>query len=246
MELRICENPQSLGQSAAEQTARVLRQCIRTQGQARLLLSTGASQFDTLSALVQQEVDWSRVEMFHLDEYCDLPETHPASFRRYLTERFIRKLPVALKQVHFVTGKPEDIPALTAQLRAAPIDLGLIGIGENAHIAFNDPPADFETEQAYIPVTLDEQCRRQQLGEGWFETLEQVPRQAISMTVRQIMSCRRIISCVPYPVKAEAVRRTLTAKETTNRIPATILKEHPDFTLYLDRDSARDILTVRL
>lgn len=246
MELRICENPQSLGQSAAEQTARVLRQCIRTQGQARLLLSTGASQFDTLSALVQQEVDWSRVEMFHLDEYCDLPETHPASFRRYLTERFIRKLPVALKQVHFVTGKPEDIPALTAQLRAAPIDLGLIGIGENAHIAFNDPPADFETEQAYIPVTLDEQCRRQQLGEGWFETLEQVPRQAISMTVRQIMSCRRIISCVPYPVKAEAVRRTLTAKETTNQIPATILKEHPDFTLYLDRDSARDILTVGL
>lgn len=246
MELRICENPQALGRSAAEQAAQVLRRCIQTQGQARLLLSTGASQFDTLSALVQQEVDWSRVEMFHLDEYCDLPEDHPASFRRYLTERFIRKLPVALKQVHFVTGAPEDIPTLTAQLRAAPIDLGLIGIGENTHIAFNDPPADFEAEEAYIPVILDEQCRRQQLGEGWFETLEQVPRQAVSMTVRQIMSCRRIISCVPYPVKAEAVSKTLRARETTNRIPATILKEHPDFTLYLDRDSAQDILAVRL
>ena len=151
-------------------------------------------------------------------------------------------LPAPLKAVHFVSGVVADLPALTAEIRRAPIDVGLIGIGENGHIAFNDPPADFDTEESYIVVDLDERCRRQQLGEGWFPTLDDVPKQAISMTVRQIMACRKIVSCVPYPVKADAVRKTLTATETTNLVPATILKEHPEFMLYLDADSARDVL----
>lgn len=242
MEIRICANPQALGLSAAEYVARLLRQTVSEKGSARLLLSTGASQFATLAALTKQDVDWTKVEMFHLDEYMDMSENHPASFRKYLKERFIDLLPVKLKAVHFVSGAVADLPALTAELRRAPVDVGLIGIGENGHIAFNDPPADFASEEAYIVVDLDERCRRQQLGEGWFATLDEVPRQAVSMTVRQIMSCEKIVSCVPYPVKAEAVRRTLTASETTNLIPATILKEHPDFVLYLDGDSAKDVL----
>ena len=242
MEIRICKNPEALGESAARQVSELLNRCIAEKGSARILLSTGASQFGTFTALVKQDVDWSKVEMFHLDEYIEFPDTHPASFRKYLQERFIDLLPCPMKAVHFVSGVVADLPALTAEIRKAPIDVGLIGIGENGHIAFNDPPADFDTDEAYIVVELDERCRRQQLGEGWFATLNDVPKQAISMTVKQIMSCEKIISCVPYPVKAEAVRKTLTAGETTNLIPATMLKEHKDFLLYLDADSAKDVI----
>ena len=149
-----------------------------------------------------------------------------------------------LAAVHFVDGTQENIAHLTEELRRAPIDIGLIGIGENGHIAFNDPPADFDTKDAYIVVNLNETCKKQQLGEGWFATMDDVPKQAVSMTPYQIMQCRRIVSCVPYAVKAEAVEKTLCAKEVTNLVPATLLKTHPDFILYLDRESASRVLAL--
>ena len=241
MEIRICENPDALGKSAAQFVAEQLRKIIKENGCARIALSTGASQFDTIKHLVLQDVDWSKVEMFHLDEYVDLPITHPASFRKYLKERFVDKVST-LKAAHFVDGTKEGIARLTEEITAAPIDIGLIGIGENTHIAFNDPPADFDTQQSYIIVNLDEACRRQQLGEGWFPTIDDVPRQAVSMTVSQIMKCKKIVSCVPYAVKANAIMKTITTKETTNLVPATKLKEHSDFVLYLDIDSAKEVL----
>lgn len=241
MEIRICKNPDELGKSAAAHVAEQLRKIIAEKGYARIALSTGASQFDTIKHLVLEDVDWSKVEMFHLDEYVDLPESHPASFRKYLKERFVNKVG-ALKAAHFVDGTKEGIAALTEQITREPIDIGLIGIGENTHIAFNDPPADFDTKESYIVVNLDMACRNQQMGEGWFKTFDEVPKQAVSMTVHQIMQCKKIVSCVPYAVKADAVYKTLTAKETTNLIPATKLKEHPDFTLYVDMDSAKEIL----
>ena len=241
MEIRICETADALGKSAAKFVADELRKIINSKGYARIALSTGASQFDTLKYLVLKDVDWSKVEMFHLDEYVDLPETHPASFRKYLKERFVEKVG-ALKSTNFVDGTKEGIASLTDKITADEIDIGLIGIGENSHIAFNDPPADFDTDESYIIVNLDEACRRQQLGEGWFPTIEDVPRQAVSMTVSQIMKCKKIVSCVPYSVKANAVKKTLSTKETTNLVPATKLKEHSDFTLYVDMDSAKEIL----
>jgi len=241
MEIRICETSDALGKSAAKFVADELRKIINSKGYARIALSTGASQFDTLKYLVLEDVDWSKVEMFHLDEYVDLPETHPASFRKYLRERFVEKVGT-LKSVNFVDGTKEGILSITKKITADDIDIGLIGIGENTHIAFNDPPANFDTDESYIVVNLDEACRRQQLGEGWFPTIDDVPRQAVSMTVSQIMKCKKIISCVPYSVKANAVMKTLKTKETTNLVPATKLKEHPDFTLYVDMDSAKEIL----
>lgn len=241
MEIRICENPQELGKSAAKETAEILRKVIAEKGCARIALSTGASQFDTISALVKEDVDWGKVEMFHLDEYVDLPITHVASFRKYLQERFVDHVP-GLKAAHFVDGTVEGIAKLTEEIRKAPIDLGLIGIGENTHIAFNDPPADFETEEAYIVVNLDEACRNQQMGEGWFATFDDVPKQAVSMTVNQIMRCERIISCVPYAVKASAIDKVIHTKETTPYVPATKLKEHKNWILYVDMDSAKEIL----
>lgn len=244
MEIRICKNPKELGISAAKETAAILRKCIAEKGCARIALSTGASQFDTIKALVKEDVDWSRVEMFHLDEYVDLPITHKASFRKYLKERFCDFVPT-LKAAHFVDGTVEGIKALSEEMRKAPIDIGLIGIGENTHIAFNDPPADFDTDESYIVVNLDEACRRQQMGEGWFERFEDVPKQAVSMTVSQIMKCEHIISCVPYAVKANAVEKTLRTKETTNLVPATKLKEHKNFILYIDMDSAANVLDIK-
>jgi len=244
MEIRICQNSEALGASAAKHIAAVLRDCIAKKGSARIVLSTGASQFDTLKALVAEpDIKWDCVEMFHLDEYVDLPETHGASFRKYLKARFVEKVGT-LKAVHFVDGTKEGIAKLTEEIRRAPIDIGLIGIGENAHIAFNDPPADFDTKEAYIIVKLNDRCKQQQMGEGWFATIDDVPTHAVSMTPYQIMQCERIVSCVPYAVKAEAVANTVKTQEVTNLIPATLLKTHPDFILYVDRDSAAGILNV--
>lgn len=248
MEIRICKDSKALGKSAATHVAQVLRDCIKEQGYARIVLSTGASQFDTLSALVMEPgIAWDKVEMFHLDEYVDLPITHGASFRKYLQERFVDQIAAnwpktPLGSVHFVDGTAESIENLTAELRRLPIDIGLIGIGENGHIAFNDPPADFETKEAYIIVNLDDRCKQQQMGEGWFATIDDVPKQAVSMTPYQIMQCKRIVSCVPHSVKVEAVKNTIQAAETTNLVPATLLKEHEDFILYLDENSAAGIL----
>ncbi len=238
MKVILSDNPKTLGENAAALTARLLRDAVSKQGSARLLMSTGASQFDTIKALVREDVDWSVVDVFHLDEYVDMPDTHPASFRKYIRERFADI--VHPRRVNYVVAEgdvTQNIRELTAELRREPIDVGLIGIGENAHIAFNDPPADFETQDAYIIVDLDMKCRTQQLHEGWFKTLDDVPRRAVSMSVSEIMKCRSVISAVPYKVKAQAIRDTL-ENELTPYIPATMLKQHPNFSLFVDRDSA--------
>ena len=238
MEIKIFETPVELGQMAAAQSAEIINKAIANKGKARIALSTGASQFETINALTKMEIDWSKVEMFHLDEYIGLPESHPASFRKYLKERFLSK--VNIKQAYLVDGEddPQKVIAyLTTEIQKEPIDLGVIGIGENAHIAFNDPPADFDVREAYICVTLDEACKQQQVREGWFVTIDDVPKQAISMTVYQIMQCRKIVTCVPYAVKAKAIKDTI-ENQLTNMVPATMLKGHPDWTLYLDKDSA--------
>lgn len=238
MNIRVLKTPKELGKTAAKYSAEIINYAIQEKGYARIILSTGASQFETLKALVTEDVDWSKVEMFHLDEYVSLPETHKASFRKYLKERFISK--INLKAYHLVDGNGDTsstIKALTEELRKDKIDLGLIGIGENGHIAFNDPPADFDTKEAYIVVDLDDACKNQQVGEGWFGSIDEVPKQAISMTVYQIMQCNKIVSCVPNKVKAEAVKNTL-EKEVTNLVPATMLKTHHDVTLFLDENSA--------
>lgn len=238
MKVRVFESSQELGREAAAFSADVLKKCIAQKGKARLVLSTGASQFDTLNALLETDIDWSKVEMFHLDEYINLPETHPASFRKYLKERFVNK--IKLGKANFVNGEGDiqkNIRELTEELRKEPIDLGLIGIGENAHIAFNDPPADFDIKEAYIIVDLDDNCKKQQVGEGWFPTVDSVPKQAISMSVYQIMQCNTIVSCVPYKVKANAIKQTL-ENDVTNLIPATMLKTHNNITVFLDAESA--------
>jgi glucosamine-6-phosphate deaminase len=241
MNVKILETPEKLGNEAAVKAAEVLNRVIKEKGSARLALSTGASQFETINHLIRMEVDWSKVEMFHLDEYVNLSESHKASFRKYLKERFVDF--VSLKKAHFVDGEgdfQEKVKELSKEISKEPIDLGLIGIGENAHIAFNDPPADFDTKDPYIIVNLDEDCKSQQVREGWFESVDKVPNQAISMSVHQIMSCKAIISCVPHQVKAKAIKDVF-EKEVTNMIPATILKTHPDITLFLDEQSSSEL-----
>ncbi len=236
MNVNICKDAADLGKKAAAQAASYLKEVIEKNGYARIVLSTGSSQFETLSALIDSDVDWSKVEMFHLDEYVGLPETHIASFRKYLKERFISK--INLLDYHLVDGNPDSIPELTRLLREKEVDLGLIGIGENGHIAFNDPPADFDTKEAYIVVNLDDACKNQQVGEGWFPTIDDVPKQAISMTVYQILKCKKIITCVPHEVKAKAIYATLNS-EISNMVPATMLRTHPDWSLYIDENSAK-------
>lgn len=236
--MNVAPNPKELGVRAAAAIADLLTKAIDEQGYARLVLSTGASQFETLEALLQHKVAWEKVEMFHLDEYVGLPESHPASFRKYLKERFVSK--VSLKAAHFVNGEGDvesNIAELTKQLRSAPIDVGVIGIGENGHIAFNDPPADFDTDAAYMVLSLDERCRRQQVGEGWFSCVEEVPKKAVTMCVKQILACRHIVTATPHSVKAEAVYNTITAP-VNPAVPATILKTHPDWRLFIDAASA--------
>jgi len=238
MELIISKSSEELGLKAAEHAAQLLRKTIDKKGEARLLLSTGASQFSTIDALVKKDVDWSKVEMFHLDEYVDLGESHFASFRKYLKERFVSH--VSLKKAHYVIAEGDidnEIRKLTEEIRRAPIDVALIGIGENAHIAFNDPPANFETKKAFMKVKLDDKCKLQQVGEGWFDTLDDVPDEAITMTVYQILQSENIITCVPHKAKAKAIKDTLEL-DVTNLVPATILKTHKNWTLYLDEESA--------
>ncbi len=238
MKIHVLPTVRELAAAASANAAGILARALAENGRARVMMSTGASQLELIDRLAASEVDWSRVEMFHLDEYIDLPETHPASFRKYLKERFVSR--VKLARAHFVDWEGDlaaNIRRLNAELAAAPVDLGLIGIGENAHIAFNDPPADFEAEDPYIVVKLDDSCKSQQVGEGWFPDPASVPARAITASVRQILRSRRIISFVPYKSKAEAIRKVL-ANDVTNLVPATILKTHPAVDLYLDAASA--------
>lgn len=240
MKIHVDSTAEQMGNRAAQETARRIRAAVQANGVCRILLSTGASQFEMLDALTKMEdIPWNQVVMFHLDEYVGMPMTHPASFRKYLKERFIDK--VHPGAYFFVNGEGDvqkNIETLTREIRKAPIDVALVGIGENGHIAFNDPPADFETHEAYIVVNLDERCKKQQLGEGWFATMADVPNQAISMTVYQIMQSKAILSVVPGLRKAQAIQNTLEAPQVTNRIPATKLREHSDWELFLDSDSA--------
>ena len=236
----VAKSKEAVGAMAAKVMAEKINAGIQRRGYARIALSTGASQFDTIAALVQQDVDWSRVTVFHLDEYVGLPESHVASFRRYIKERFVSKVD-GLREAVLVNGEGDvekNIAELTERLREDTIDVGAIGIGENCHIAFNDPPADFENREAYIVVNLDDRCKRQQVGEGWFSTVDDVPKQAISMTPYQIMQCETIISAVPYKVKANAIRRVLESDHVDEMVPASLLKTHKDFYLFADLDSA--------
>ena len=238
METRIFETKEMMGQAAAEAAAGGIRDAVAQRGQANLILATGASQFEMLEHLVATGgIDWSKVVMFHLDEYIGLGPEHPASFRKYLQQRFVERVG-NLQAAHFVDGDAEDpeqeCERLGALIQAHPIDVACIGIGENGHLAFNDPPADFETEEPYLLVQLDQRCRKQQLGEGWFETLEQVPSQAISMSIRQILKSRRLVVTVPDRRKAEAVRNAL-AGSVTPDCPASILREHANCSMFLDK-----------
>ncbi len=240
MHINISSNPTELGKAAASAAAAFIREAIAKNGTANIILATGTSQFETLNQLIAAPgIDWSKVVMFHLDEYIGLPVTHAASFRKYLQERFIEKVP-ALQAAYLINGEGDaqaECDRLNKLITQHPIDAALVGIGENGHLAFNDPPADFETEQPYIIVELDEPCRKQQSGEGWFDTLEDVPRQAISMSVKQIMKSNHIICSVPDERKATAVKNTVEQK-VSNLYPASMLQLHPDCTLFLDKDSA--------
>ena len=243
--ISVSSTPEELGKKAAAKIAELLRDAIGKKGHARMILSTGQSQFETLAALVKEDVDWSKVEMFHLDEYVALPESHGASFRKYLKERFVSK--VNLKAAYFVNGEGDverNIEELTKELRKDEVDVGVIGIGENGHLAFNDPPADFDTDKAYKVVNLDERCRMQQVGEGWFKTFDDVPKQAITMCPKQIMACRHIVTAVPHRVKAEAIYNTIT-KPVTSDVPATLMKTHPDWNLFIDSDSASLLIPLK-
>jgi glucosamine-6-phosphate deaminase len=239
MNLRIFSDKCSLAHASAEHAASTIREAIRNRGDARIIDATGASQFEFLDELTKApDIDWKRVEMFHLDEYLGIPLTHPASFRKYLLQRLINK--VGITRCHLLDGEgdPREVIAeVTAQIRTSPIDVAFVGVGENGHLAFNDPPADFETKESYIVVELDEACRRQQLGEGWFKNLSEVPRRAISMTVHQTLKAREIICIVPDSRKAEAVAKCFQG-EISPLAPASILRTHPNAFVYLDADSA--------
>jgi glucosamine-6-phosphate deaminase len=238
MEILISENPKDLGEKAARKGADLIRKTINERGTANIIVATGASQFEMFAELVRENIDWTKVTAFHLDEYIGLPESHPASFRKYLKERFANLVP--LSKFNFVNGESDPLKEcirLGELIRLSPIDIAFVGIGENGHLAFNDPPADFETDEPYIVVNLDEACRRQQLGEGWFASLEEVPLRAISMSIRQIMKSKAIICSVPDKRKAEAVRKTL--KEPVSPVvPASVLRNHERTWLYLDEGSA--------
>ncbi|HKV24374.1 MAG TPA: 6-phosphogluconolactonase [Candidatus Acidoferrum sp.] len=239
MILRVCESANSLALAAASDAAALLRQTIARAGVARLVAATGASQLEFLQALVTSpSIPWQAVELFQLDEYLGLPITHPASFSNYLQRRLVNQ--TAIIRYHALHGDSDPSALLRSaanDLLASPVDLAFVGIGENAHLAFNDPPADFNTEDPYLLVNLDEACRRQQVGEGWFESLSDVPTRAISMSVRQILKAAEIIAAVPEARKAQAVKSALEGP-VDPQVPASILRTHPRVTLYLDRESA--------
>jgi len=239
MKIKVYEDKRSLGRAAAELAATSLCNAIESCGKARIIAATGVSQFEFLAALTSMPgIDWSRVEMFHLDEYIGLPLSHPASFRKYLLERLINK--TGIRKYHFLEGDG-DVPAMIhrvgGELKAAPIDIAFVGFGENGHLAFNDPPADFQTEEPYLIVDLDEACRRQQVGESWFADLSEVPRRAITMSVRQILKAKEIVAVVPDARKALAVKSCFEG-DIGPLAPASILRTHPNTTAFLDKYSA--------
>lgn len=240
MLIRVFEDKKTLGQAAADQAANAIRRAIAERGDARIIAATAASQLEFLDALTKAPgIDWKNVEAFHLDEYIGLPSTHPGSFRKMLMEQLVNK--TGITRYHLLDGDAADPAAVVReagkQLASAPIDIAFLGIGENGHIAFNDPPADFQTEQPYIIVNLDEPCRQQQVGEAWFADISQVPKQAISMSARQILKAKEILAVVPDKRKAQAIKACFEG-EISPMAPASILRRHPNATIYLDTNSA--------
>jgi len=238
MEIKVYKTKEEMGQAAAAKGAHLIREALKRSGSAAIVVATGASQFEMLSALVRENIDWTRVTAFHLDEYIGIPETHPASFRKYLKERFADLVP--LKAFHYINGEVDsaaEIERLNNVIAPVEIDVAFIGIGENAHLAFNDPPADFKTTEPYIVVNLDQDCRQQQINEGWFNSLEEMPETAISMTVNHILKSDSIICTVPGERKAMAVKKTL-ENGISEDVPASALKSHHAVFLYLDQYSS--------
>lgn len=240
MLIRVFENKVTLGQAAAEQAATAIRRAISTRDQARVVAATAASQLEFLDALTKApNINWEQVEVFHLDEYIGLPVTHGGSFRKMLLEQLVRK--AGIRKYHLLDGDAPDpadvVRRVGEEIATAPIDIAFLGIGENGHIAFNDPPADFETEDPYLIVNLDEACRRQQVGEAWFADISQVPKQAISMSARQILKAKEVLAVVPDRRKAQAVKDCFEGGISPMH-PASILRKHPDATIYLDTHSA--------
>ena len=239
MKLVLEPDRRAMSAAAARHGADSIRHAIDRQGNARIVAATGASQLEFLEALTSLPgIDWPRVELFHLDEYVGIPETHPASFRRYLRENLIDK--TGIRTYHFLDGTrniQDVLREVGGELSSAPIDVMFAGIGENGHLAFNDPPADFDAAEPYIRVNLDEACRRQQVGEGWFARIEDVPTTAISMSIRQMMNARELLIIVPDARKAQAVRATLEG-EVGPEVPASIIRTHPNVTLFLDKPAA--------
>jgi glucosamine-6-phosphate deaminase len=234
MQVRLFPTRQEMAAAAAGRAAALIRQAIGRRGAARIVAATAGSQLEFLAQLAAApNVEWPRVELFHLDEYIGLPASHPASFRGLLKQHLIDK--TGITRHHLLDGNDPAgaIATVGAALTAAPIDVAFVGIGENGHLAFNDPPADFDTIAPYLVVTLDGACRRQQVGEGWFATLEDVPTQALSMSIAQILKADEILVIVPDARKAAAVRATL-GDEISANVPATILRRHPHTTLFID------------
>jgi len=241
MQVKIFETALEMGENAAAIGAEIIRNAIRDRGEAFIILATGASQFTLLNALVaEKDIDWSKCTIFHLDEYVGIDQTHPASFVLYLKQRFLQQVP-QVKEFVAIQGNTGDtnqeISRINSAIENVSIDVAFVGIGENSHLAFNDPPADFETTAPYIQVELDEKCRQQQTNEGWFPSLLDVPLWAISMSIRQIMKSTAIICSVPDLRKAEAVKHTIEG-EVTNLFPASILQTHPNTWILLDQDAA--------
>ena len=239
MVLKVFNDKISLGKAAAKQASRAIRHAIRDHGRARVIAATAASQLEFLNALTKApDIDWQQVEVFHLDEYIGLPITHPGSFRKMLLEQLIQK--TGISKYHLLDGDAdaaEVVRRTGAALVSAPVDIAFVGIGENGHLAFNDPPADFATNEPYLIVNLDEACRLQQVGEAWFADISQVPTQAISMSVRQILKAEEILAVVPDTRKAQAVKACFEG-EVSPMAPASILRTHPNATIYLDKNSA--------
>ena len=240
MLIRCFDDRITAGRAAAHQAATAIRRAISERGEARIIAATAASQLEFLDALTKAEaIDWSKVEVFHLDEYIGLPMSHPGSFRKMLMEQLVSKTGVS--RYHLLAGDAADpraaVRAASQQLASAPIDIAFLGVGENGHIAFNDPPADFEIEDPYIIVNLDEACRQQQVGEAWFADISQVPKQAISMSAKQILKAKEILAVVPDKRKAAAVK-TCFEGEIRPMAPASILRRHANVTIYLDTNSA--------
>ena len=239
MLLRLFPDKVSLGRAAADQASNTIRRAIARQGHARIITATGAAQFEFLDALTKTPgIDWLKVEAFHLDEYIGLPASHPGSFKRFLIDNLASK--AGITNFHYLDGNASDMSAALRDvgrlLTSAPIDIAFLGIGENGHIAFNDPPADFTTEEPYIVVNLDEACRRQQVGEAWFQDISQVPKQAISMSARQVLKAQELLVVVPDQRKAPAIKLCLEG-EINPMAPASILRRHPNVTVYVDKHS---------